>query len=184
MSIYTLNKLEIDVIDRRAALVAVDQVQRSAADALDRGQTQLHRPGRDIDRLCSQFQRARIGTVSIFDAKRHAAGRRPMLLCKIISKAVRLAIEDEIDIALAIQRHVFRAVIGNLGEAHQLERRFDGIFEQIGHLEPSLLCLTCRSFRHYERFQRENVVKKAEIADRQDARRNRVSLLSVRPAGQ
>ena len=48
-----------------------------------------------------------------------------MLLRKVISEAVRLAIDDEIDIALAIQCHVFRAVIGNFGEAHQLERRFN-----------------------------------------------------------
>ena len=72
-------ELEVDVVDRLAVLEAVDQVERRAADALDGRQAQLHRPGRHLERLRAELERARVGLVRIADAKREAARRRSVL---------------------------------------------------------------------------------------------------------
>ena len=79
MAVDAVDELEVDVVDRRAVAEAVDQVQRRAADALDRRQAQLHRAGRHVHRLRAELERALVRLVRILDAKRHAAGRRAVL---------------------------------------------------------------------------------------------------------
>jgi hypothetical protein len=116
-------ELEVDVVDALAVLVAVDQVQRRAADALDRRQPQLHRPGRDVHRLRATLDRQRIGLVRVAHAKRQAAGAGPVLGGEIGGQAARLAVDDEVAVALAVQQHVLAAVAGDEGEAHLLEQR-------------------------------------------------------------
>ncbi len=80
-----IEELEIDVIDGGAALITVDQVQRRSADALDGRQAELHRAGRNIDRLSAQLERAVVGFVRVAYAKRHAAGRRTVFLREIVA---------------------------------------------------------------------------------------------------
>ncbi|SOY73835.1 protein of unknown function (plasmid) [Cupriavidus taiwanensis] len=123
VAVDALDELEVDVIDRLAFLEAVDQVQRRAADALDRRQAQLHRAGRDLDGLRAQCQRARVGLVRILDAESHAAGARAVLGGKVGGVAVRLAVDDEVDVALAVQHHVLGTVLCHQREAHLFEQR-------------------------------------------------------------
>ena len=74
-----------------------------------------------------------------------------MLGGKVPGHAARLAVDDEVDAALAVQHHVFAAVLGHQGEAHFFKHglqqtgggrgEFDklepaqahGVFKQIGH---------------------------------------------------
>src|SRR5206468_7895867 len=65
-----LNKLKVNVVDGFAVFKAINQIQRRAANALDGGQVQLHRPGGYFNRLRPQFQGALIGVVRVFDTKR------------------------------------------------------------------------------------------------------------------
>ena len=120
-------ELEVDVVDALAVLEAVDQVQRRAADAADRRQAQLHRPGRHLDRLRAQLERARVGLVRILHAKRQRAGARPVLGGEVAGQAARLAVDDEVDVALAVQHDVLAAVAGDQAEAQLLEQRLQHV---------------------------------------------------------
>ncbi len=117
---------EVDVIDRTALTETVDQIQRRAADALDRRQVQFHRPGFNVNRLGAQLQRTVIGLLRVFDPERHAAHRRAVLGRKVRREAVGLVVEDQVDLALAEQVDVLGAVGGDFGKAHDLEDRLQG----------------------------------------------------------
>ena len=107
MAIHTFDEHKVDVIDRAAFTVTVDQVQRRAADAFDRWQVEFHRTRRDFDRLRTQFQRTGVGLLGIAYTKRHAAHRRAVFSREVGRHTVRLVIEDQVDVALTIQVHVF-----------------------------------------------------------------------------
>ena len=121
MARHAGHPFEVDVVDALAVFEAVDQVQRRAADALDRRQPQLHRPGGDLDRLRAELERARIGLVRILDAKRQRTRARAVLGREVAGQALRFAVDDEIDVALAVQQHVLAAVLGHQREAELLE---------------------------------------------------------------
>ena len=77
-----------------------------------------------------------------------------MLGGEVPGGALRLVVDDEVDVALAVQRDVFRAVLGDFGEAELLEdgledvalggceldeleaRESHRIFEEISHFSP------------------------------------------------
>ena len=121
--VHALEELEIDVVDRIAFLVSIDEIQRCAANAFDGRQTQLHRTGRDVEWLCTELQGARIGQVGVPDAKRHAAGRGTVLFCKISGVAFRLFVQNEIDVALRIKRHFLGTMSCYGRETKQFEYR-------------------------------------------------------------
>ena len=121
VAVHTFDEVEVDVVDRRAVLVAVDQVDGRATDALDGGQAQLHRPGRDLDRLGALLECAVVGEMRIMHAKRHAARARAMLAREIPGLALRLVVDDEVDAALSPQADVLGTVPGDFGETEQLE---------------------------------------------------------------
>jgi hypothetical protein len=91
--------------------------------------------------------------MGILYTKRHAAGGRAMFLGKIECQAAGFAIDDEVNIALAVQHHILGAMLGDRREAHQFESglkdtrlgrsKFDeleaikahGVFEQVSHQE-------------------------------------------------
>ncbi len=100
--VHTLEKLEINIVDTLAILVAVDQVQGRPAYTLDGGEAQFHWAGWDIDWLCASFQSKFISQVRIRHTKCHATGAGPMLLGKVGSITSRFSIDDEIDAALAV----------------------------------------------------------------------------------
>ena len=115
-------ELEVDVVDALAVFEAVDEVQGSATNALDGRQPQLHGPCGHLHRLGPQVQGARIGLMGVPYAKRQGAGTGPMLGGKVARQAAWLAVDDEIDVALAKQHHVFAAVLRHQGKAHALEQ--------------------------------------------------------------
>ena len=135
MTLHAFDEIEVDVIDRRALTKPVDQVQRRTANALDCRQTQLHRARGDFNRLRAQLQRTVVGFLRILDPKRHTAHRRAVLSREVGGDAVGLAVEDEIDLTLTIERHVLGAVIGNFGETHDLEHGFKDVRGRRGEFD-------------------------------------------------
>ena len=127
VTIDALDKVEVDVVDRLAVAEAVDQIKRRAADAFDRRQIQFHRTRGNLHRLRAQFESAFERFLRILDSERHAARRRTMFGREIRADALGLTVHDKVDVALAIQRHVFRPVIGDLVESQHLEYRLDDV---------------------------------------------------------
>ena len=124
LSVGALKELEVNIVDRLPFFVSIDQIQRCAANALDRRQFELHGAGRDIDRLRALFQNGRIGFLRIANAKRHAACCRAVFLRIIIGGRFWLIIGDQIDAALAPQIDVFRSVAGYMRETKRFKHPF------------------------------------------------------------
>ena len=79
-------------------------------------------PDLGLHRLRAERDRALEGMGGIDHAKRHGAGARPVQLGEAARETVRLCVDHEVDVALAIQRHVLRAVLGDRREPHGLEQ--------------------------------------------------------------
>ena len=127
---------EIDVVDGAVA-IAVDEIDEAAADPLDRRNVELHRTDLALDALGAQRQRAGIGLGGVADAERHGADRGTVQAREGLGEALRLGIDQEIDLALAVERHVLGAVARHGGETHALEdapqiRRVGrGVFDEL-----------------------------------------------------
>ena len=102
MAIDTFYKHKVDVINRAAFTVAINQVQWCATNALDSRQIQFHRASRNFNRLRAQLQRPSISLLCIAHPKSHAAHRRAMFGGKVRSDTVRFIIENQIDLALTV----------------------------------------------------------------------------------
>jgi hypothetical protein len=100
------------------AAPAVHQIQQRVAHALDGGDVQFHRAGLVVEAPGAQFQRALVGHGGILHADRDRAHRRAVLAREALRKGVLLGVDDEIDVALAVQGHILGAVAGDGGEAH------------------------------------------------------------------
>ncbi len=112
---------EVDIVNRALA-IAIDQVDQAAADSLDRRDVEFHGTRGDRPGFGAQIQRARECQARVGDAKRHGAGARPVSARESLRKAVVLRVDDEIDVALIVQRHVLGAVARDRGQAHALEQ--------------------------------------------------------------
>src|ERR1043166_2856665 len=112
---------EIDVIDRALA-VAVDQIDHAAADAFDGGDVQLHRAHLVLERLGAETDQLVVGGGGILDAKGHGAGAGPVGLGETRAVALRLRIDDEVGLALAIERHRLGAMPANRAKSHLFEQ--------------------------------------------------------------
>ena len=134
--------LEVDVVDARPFSVTIDEIERRAPDRADRRQAQLHRAGRQVDRLGAEFERTRISMLGIGDTERHAASPRPVLLGEESCLAVPFAVDDEVDAALPVERHILRAVFGHGLEAELQEERLERAavrpseFDELEAVEP------------------------------------------------
>ena len=135
VSVHAVDEFEVDVVNALAVFKAVDQIQRRAANALDGGQAQLHGARGHVHRLRPEFQRPGIGFVRILHAKRQGTCARPMLGCEVARQAFGLAVDDEIDVALAVQHHVFGAVFRHQCETHFLEQRLQRVGNRRGELD-------------------------------------------------
>ena len=128
--------MEIDIVDRVLA-IAVDEIDEAAADPLDRRDVELHRPDLAVHRLGAQRNRALIGFGGVGDAKGDRAHRRAVQSGKGLSKALGFGIEDEVDVALLVEGHVFRAMPRRRHKPHPLEERAErlwigaGIFDEL-----------------------------------------------------
>ena len=67
-------------------------------------------------------RRAGVGFVRIFDTECQSTSARAMLGGKVSRQTLGLAIDNEIDVALAVQNHIFRAVFGHQRKAHFFEQ--------------------------------------------------------------
>src|SRR6185437_12381066 len=114
------NRSEINIVDRALA-VPVDQIHERAADALDAGNVELHGTCALRTGLGAELERAAIGVRRILDAKGHRARGRTVLARKLLRERFGLCVDDEVDCALPVQRHVFGAVLCLYREAHPLE---------------------------------------------------------------
>ena len=95
----------------------------AAADPLDRRNAQLHRSHLGLDRLRAERDGPAEGGGGVLHAKRHRAGRGPVHARKLLAESRGLGIDDEIDVALAVQRHVLAAVARADGKSHAREQR-------------------------------------------------------------
>ena len=128
---------EIDVIDADVAdatrcgsafLVgalaapAVDEVQQGIAHALDGGDIELHRTRFIVETPGAQFQRAAVHKGRVVDADGDGAHGRAVMAGKTLRERILFGIDDEIDVALAIQGHILVAMARDGREAHVLEQ--------------------------------------------------------------
>jgi hypothetical protein len=116
---------EVDVVDAVSA-IAVDQVEGAAADADDGGNVQLHRPRLAGVRPGAPLQRPAVGGARVADPEGHGAGAGAVRIGKALSRAVRLAVQDEVDVALAEVQHVLGPVPPDGAKAHGLEHVREG----------------------------------------------------------
>ena len=58
----------------------------------------------------------------VVHAKRHGAHRGPVRLRELLAEGIRLGVDDEVDVALRMQRDVLAAVAGDHGEPQALEQ--------------------------------------------------------------
>src|SRR5882757_7541121 len=114
--------LEIDIVDGGTRMV-FNQINETAPDTLDRRYVEFHRAD-------SAFYFARAGryriaqrAAGVFDAKRHGAGAGSVRARELLRQAIRFGIDDEIDVALPIQRDVFRPVARDAAEAHGFKQQ-------------------------------------------------------------
>ena len=73
-----------------------------------------------------EADRAFVGGFGVLHAKGDGTDAGAVLARKTLGKGVGLGVDDEVDAALAVQRHVLVAVFGNRLEAHAFEQGAHG----------------------------------------------------------
>src|SRR5690606_37876637 len=106
ITIYTVNEIEVDVVDRGRVAMPVDQVQGCAAYAFNSGQAQLHIPRRHVNGLRAQVKCSLVSLLRTTYPERHTAHRWTMLGGKIGGRALGFVVDDSVDLALPIKQHV------------------------------------------------------------------------------
>ena len=128
---------ELGVIGRALGAIAIDEIEQTAADALDGGNVERLLRRRNIGGLRAERQRARIGLLRIDHAERHRRRARPMRGDEAMAVGARLFVDEIIDVALAIDGDLFGPVAGDRRIAHQLEQRVQlfgpwvGVFDEL-----------------------------------------------------
>jgi len=141
------NRLEVDVIDadiadavRRCAVLAapaVDEIDQRITDALDGGNVQFHRAGLVVEAPCAEFERALVCLRRVLNTERDGADRRAVQTREALCERIGFGVDDEVDLALAIQRHVFVTMLRDSREAHLLEQFAErdgirrGVFDEL-----------------------------------------------------
>lgn len=121
---HEVHVIDADVADAPVAFLAgptVHQVDQRIADALDGGNVQLHRAAVRVEAPGAQFQCALVGLGGVLDAESDGTDRRTVQTGETLRERIRLGIDQEVDAALAIQRHVLVAVLGDGLEAQQFK---------------------------------------------------------------
>src|SRR6266851_2191522 len=129
-------RYEIDVVDGVLA-IAIDEIDQAAADPLDGGDIELHRPDLAGNGAGALRKRAATGLGRVAHAKGDGADRRSVQPREGLGEAPGLGVDDEIDVALAIEGHVFGAMPRRRDKAHALEQTAEfrrvgrGIFDEL-----------------------------------------------------
>ena len=132
---------EVDIVDGALA-IAVDEIDQAAADAPDRRDIQLHRPDMAVERLGAELERAGVCPGTVRDPERYGRDRRPVHPGEGLGEAAGLGVDDEVDVALAIEGDILGAVPGDGGEAHPGEqlaqglRLGRGVFDELETIRP------------------------------------------------
>ena len=119
----TGDRHEVDVVDRAARAIAVDEVQHAVADAVDGRQIQLHEAGPRVERHRALRDGMTERGRRIGHAPAHRAGARAMRDRELREVRVRRAVDEEVDVALSEQRDVLAAMARDGREAEQFEQR-------------------------------------------------------------
>src|SRR3954462_4938446 len=114
---------ELDVVGRSLGAVTIDEIEHTAADALDGGNIERLLRGRNISGLRTKRERPLIGLLRIDHAKRHRRRAGPMRRDEAVAVGAGLFVDEIIDIALTIDRDLLALVAGDRHVAHQLEQR-------------------------------------------------------------
>jgi hypothetical protein len=124
--IHVGNRHEVDAPDRELA-VAVDEVDAAAADAVDRGDVELHHlhmrrhgPGAARQRPCVRRWR-------VADAEGHGGDHRALGGHDAVCAPACVRVDDDVHRALAVQQHLPRAVLSDGAKAHHLEHLAQGL---------------------------------------------------------
>ncbi|MNQ68008.1 hypothetical protein D3C85_825520 [compost metagenome] len=121
---HEIHVVDADVANAAVAFLArpaVHQVNQRIADALDRRDIQFHRSAMRIKPPRAQFQRALVCRVRILHAESDRTDRRAMQAGEALGEGVGFGVDQEVDAALAVQGHVFVAMLGNRLESQQFE---------------------------------------------------------------
>jgi hypothetical protein len=118
--------IDADVADRTGVAIlpapAVNKVDQAVADTLDCRDVQFHRPGLRIEPPGAKFERAPVRIRSVVNAKRDCADRWPMQTGETLCERIRLCIDDEVDLPLAIESHLLVTMSRHGDKAHLLEK--------------------------------------------------------------
>ena len=112
---------EIDVVDGALA-VAVDEIDEAAADPLDGRNIELHRTGASLVRGRAVLDEFGVGGGRVRDPEGHGAHAGTVRRGEAVGEAVGLGIDDEVNLTLAVQGHVLRAVARGDVEAELREQ--------------------------------------------------------------
>ena len=102
--------VEFGVVGRALRAVAIDEIEQAAADPLDGGNIERLARGRNIGGLGTERERAREGRLRIDHAERHRRRARPVRGDEVEAVAAGLLIDEEVDVALPIERDALAAV--------------------------------------------------------------------------
>ncbi len=131
MQLTSLDGHEVHVVDGKVtaiAGIAIDQVDEASADALDRGNVELHRADLAVERLGAEIQRALVSLGCVLHAHGERAHRRTVHSRERLREAVGIAVYDEVHLPLPVQHHVLGPMARDGREAHLLEE----VPEQLG----------------------------------------------------
>jgi hypothetical protein len=114
--------VEFGVVGRPLRPIAVDEIQETPADSLDRGDIEGFLGGRNVGGLRAERQRALMGLGRIDHAKGHRRRARPVRGDEIEAMGAGRFVDEIIDVALAIDRDLLGLVVRDRRITHQLEQ--------------------------------------------------------------
>ncbi|MNZ60154.1 hypothetical protein D3C78_782160 [compost metagenome] len=130
---------EVVVVDGLARLALLHQVDQAAVGGAHGGDFALVGADQATERLAPEGLRAlqRMGAVTY--PQRGGAQRRAVGFEEVVGEGIRLAVEDDVDVALAQQADVLRAVLAGAGETELFQPAgqtrtlafVDGEFEEL-----------------------------------------------------
>ncbi len=114
------DRAEVDVVDREL-VVAVDEVDQAVADAVDRGDVELHRPRADGHLPGAEVERAVVRVVGVADAHGEGADHRPLVGLHGAGDVGGLRVDDDVHRTLPVELDLARAVARDRPEPHRLQ---------------------------------------------------------------
>src|SRR5437588_521014 len=98
-------RLEIHVVDRVAVIVlgiAIDEVDERVADALDRRDAELARPGAALHAPGAALEEPIVRRRGILHAEGDGAHARAVAAGEVLRERARLGVDDEVGVALLV----------------------------------------------------------------------------------